>query len=316
MTPDIAPSHTPKTGPCYRPAVRVVGTVLLAAGLVACTRVSDTQRFAPNPETVDVVASVPEADGEAFPDVVVRLCWSDYLDPQSLDDGDAVMGSGALLTDARLEFELLPWTAPDGSLLGHDATEPWCSGSVVSVVPKELLVAGVRYRMYLDDTATGWEGQQPDVESQGWITENDGGSFNYGVEFDVVPSERPPREPADPPEDVTLASLFEPGALFDPDRDTCSCHRDPDTDANTLLDLRTPAAAYEDLLFDGRLRDTGYPMVTPRRPSESFLLHKVLRSDGDALAGVNGNAMPPGDTAIPYGDYVMLARWIRDGALR
>jgi hypothetical protein len=296
--------------------VRVVASLLLALGLGACTRVSGEQRFEPTSATVEVVRTMPEADGEATPDVAVRVCWSDLLDPRSLDDGDARMGSGPLITDARLEFELVPWTDLEGKPYGHDADAPWCAGSVVTVVPRESLTAGVRYRMYLADEAIGWKGQKPNVETDGWISNPEGTSLNFAVEFDVVPSSTPAGRPEEPEEAVTLEMLFEPGAVFDRERATCSCHRDPDDDATALLDLRTPEAAYDDLLINGRLRDTGYPRVTPRRPSESFLLHKVLRDDGERLPGIYGDAMPPGDTPLPYGDYVMLARWIADGALR
>lgn len=288
-------------------------SLLLTAG---CTRVSDRQRFAPNPETIEVTQTVPQAGAEAPPDVSIRLCWSALLDPAALTDIDAVMGSGSLLTDAALSFELRPWTTPQGDPLGADAASPWCSGSVVTVTPKENLQPGVRYRMRLADEAVGWEGERPDVESDGWVVEDDG-SANFFVEFAIVEESTPPSvDPEQPGDPVTLESLFASGGVFDPERATCSCHLDEEDEANELLDLRTADAAYEGFLFDSRLRDTGYPMVTPRRPSESFLLHKVMRDDGAPLPGVHGDAMPPGDTELPYGDYVMLARWIEDGALR
>ena len=287
--------------------------LLLFAG---CTRISDRQRFAPNPETIEVTETVPEGGAEAPPDVSVRLCWSDLLDPAALTDVDAVMGSGSLLTDAALAFELRPWTSPEGEPLDASAESPWCSGSVVTVTPEESLQPGVRYRMRLADEAVGWEGERPDVESMGWVVEDDG-SANFFVEFEIVEETTPPSvDPEEPLEPITMESLFATGGVFDPERAMCSCHLDDEDDANVMLDLRTADAAYEDLLFESRLRDTGYPMVTPRRPSESFLLHKVLRDDGEPLPGVHGNAMPLGDMELPYGDYVMLARWIEDGALR
>ncbi len=285
--------------------------------MAGCTRVSDTRRFEANPDTVEITTTVPEPGGEAFPDVSVRLCWSDLLDPTTVTDVDAVVGSGSLLTDASLQFELRPWTSAAGEPLGPDAAEPWCRGSVLTVTPKERLTAGVQYRMRLADVAVGWEGEHPDLEAPGWVLSDDGGDANFYLEFDVVDDDVPPGMPEEPEEEeaITLASLFEPGGVFDPGRAMCSCHLDEDDDANALLDLRTAEAAYEDLLFEGRLRDTGYPMVTPRRPSESFLLHKVLRDDGGPLPGVYGDAMPLGEGALPYGDFVMLARWIEDGAL-
>ncbi|MGH1346998.1 MAG: hypothetical protein ACRBN8_35865 [Nannocystales bacterium] len=293
-----------------------ISVVLAPVVVNGCTRISDTHRFEPNTETVEITATVPEAGGPAFPDMSVRLCWSDLIDPQSLTDVDAVMGSGSLLTDARLGFELSPWTSQDGEPLTADAALPWCEGSVVTVTPKEPLTPGVQYRMRLADAAVGWDGETPNLDTPGWDSAEGSNAFNFFLEFDVVPFDTPTRRPKDPPETITLASLFEDGQLFDPQRETCSCHRDADDDASLRLDLSSPDAAFEDLMFDTRLRDTGYPMVTPRRPSESFLLHKVLRDEGGPLPGVYGNAMPPGDEPLPYADYVMLARWIEDGAAR
>ncbi len=291
----------------------------LASGLMllaGCTRTSDRQRFAPNPETIEVTQTVPAGGSEAPPDVSVRLCWSDLLDPAALTDVDAVVGSGSLLTDAALSIELRPWTSPEGEPLDETADSPWCAGSVVTVTPKESLQPGVRYRMRLANEAVGWEGERPDVESMGWVVDEDG-STNFFVEFDIVDRVIPPSVgPEEPVDAITMETLFASGGVFDPQRAMCSCHLDEEDDANVLLDLRTADAAYEDLLFESRLRDTGYPMVTPRRPSESFLLHKVLRDGGEPLPGVFGNAMPLGDMDLPYGDYVMLARWIEDGALR
>ena len=53
----------------------------------------------------------------------------------------------------------------------------------------------------------------------------------------------------------------------------------------------------------------------PRRPSESFLLHKLLReSDDSAIFGIRGAPMPKDADPIPYADYVAIARWIEAGA--
>jgi hypothetical protein len=57
-------------------------------------------------------------------------------------------------------------------------------------------------------------------------------------------------------------------------------------------------------------------MVSLRRPSESFLVHKLLHEpDGDPLRGVLGDVMPK-DGELPYADYVAIAQWIEAGALR
>jgi hypothetical protein len=56
-------------------------------------------------------------------------------------------------------------------------------------------------------------------------------------------------------------------------------------------------------------------MVTPRRPSESYLVQTLLRdADGEALHGVRGEPMPP-DAPLPHAEMLALVRWIEGGAL-
>jgi hypothetical protein len=56
-------------------------------------------------------------------------------------------------------------------------------------------------------------------------------------------------------------------------------------------------------------------MVSPRRPSESFLIHKLLRDeDGHAIYRVSGDPMPP-DEGLPHADLSAIAIWIETGAL-
>ncbi|MEM6296175.1 MAG: Ig-like domain-containing protein [Myxococcota bacterium] len=280
----------------------------------ACTRVSDRQRFNGNPDTLEIVRTIPEAGALVEPDVQVRLCFNRIIDPASLTDVDAVMASGNSVTDTALRLELMPWTAPDGTDPDPASTAPWCNGSVVTVTPREALIGGVRYRMRFDDTVTGWRGERADVEGEGWLFNDAGTDASFFIEFDVDDTPSAPRDPVPEPEPMSLAALFEPGAVFDTERTTCSCHRDEDDVASALLDLRDPTSAFEDLVFESRLQETGYPMVTPRRPSESFLIQKLVRVDGDALEGVHGAAMPLGEDPLPYADFAMIARWIDEGA--
>jgi hypothetical protein len=60
------------------------------------------------------------------------------------------------------------------------------------------------------------------------------------------------------------------------------------------LDLSSPSAAFADLVLPAHERSTGFPMVSPTRPSESYLVQTLLRDpDGTALYGVLGEPMPP-----------------------
>ncbi len=303
------------------PAQLAVYTAIggLTLALIGCTRIGDEQRFEPNPDSVQILTSVPVAGAT---EVAVRpqldLCWSDLLDPRSLGDLDAITSSGSANFDTDLEFQLRPWRGPDDADVLPESVEPWCAGSVLSVTPKDELVPGVQYRLRLQPTAVGWAGEAIDVETEGWFEDDEGRSV-FSLEFTTTTTPPPPEPIPDPgtePEPATLAALFEPGAVFSPEREVCSCHRDDDDVAKTLLDLSTPAAAFEGLVGAPGVRDTGFAMVTPRRPSESFLLHKLLRdAGGDRLFGVRGAAMPLDADPIPYLDYVALAEWIEDGAL-
>jgi hypothetical protein len=293
-----------------------VRAAAIAIVLIGCTRVSDESRFEPVAEEIAIMRTVPEAGAsEVEPTVQIDLCWSGLLDPRSVGDLDAFITSGAQFVDTRVAVQLWPWRPPANASGAEPSEAPWCSGSVLSVTPKAELVGGVQYRMQLQDNAVGWAGEQIATDRAGWIDDGAGGSL-YLVEFTVA--EDPPMPPEEPPADdpVLLSDLFAPGGPFDPARGLCSCHAGGDELAQSLLDLSTPETAFEDLVLPPRLRDTGFAMVTPRIPSESFLLHKLLRDpDGSAIHGVLGDAMPQGDAPLPHADYVALARWIEDGAL-
>lgn len=264
-----------------------------------------------------ILETVPRRGTEGVdPAVTLDLCWSTYLDPRSLDVGAAAVSSGAARFDSALTLQLFAWRGPGGGQASRDI--PWCPGSVVSVTPKAPLIEGVHFRLTMAASARGWHGEEIDFETEGWYRTEAGDPF-YTLEFTVAErmSNASPPAPGDldPPSPLTLADLFSVGRVFDPARNLCSCHRDADHPAQALLNLSTPEMAAVDLLGSARLRDTGFPMVSPRNPSESFLIHKLLRDeDGSAIYGVLGEAMPP-QAPLPYADAVDLARWIEAGAL-
>ncbi|HLT34736.1 MAG TPA: hypothetical protein VK034_00590, partial [Enhygromyxa sp.] len=75
-----------------------------------------------------------------------------------------------------------------------------------------------------------------------------------------------------------------------------------------------PRPAWSALVLRTGLEPTGFPMVTPRRPAESYLVHKLLRTDdGGPLHALHGVPMPP-DNPLPHADLVRIAHWIADGA--
>ncbi len=296
------------------------GCAALAAGLLACTRVSDEQRFDVDPEALTIVQTVPAAGADAVGlDAVLDLCFSHRVDPRSVAATDATMSSGPSAFDTELTLQLQPWRGPAGTPAG-DA--PWCEGSVLSVTPKAELQPGLRYRVRLVPRMRGWDGEALDTSLPGWIEEGD--VVRYYLEFRTAADAGDgdgettggPDAGGEPGAAPTLADLFRDGRVFDPARQTCSCHRDPEALALRRLDLRSVDAAWSALVLDTRARETGFPLVSQRRPSESFLVHKLLRDEhGAPLQHLLGDAMPP-EGPVPYADFVDVARWIEAGAPR
>lgn len=304
--------------------------VLTGITLAACTRVSDTQRFPLVSERLTIVRTVPEPDAVIAPDVQIDFCFSGYLDPRALDDFEVSVSSGRPEFDTRLDLQLFAWRPP-GEAVGT-ADSAWCPGSVLSVRPRALLRPGVQYRVRIQPAAVGWAGEQLDVTTPGWVQDEEGPAFL--VEFTVDPEATLPTDGdtdtgtagdtdtdtdggGEPPA-PTLDDLFAPGQVFAADNPACSCHRNSDEDplAQARLDLSTPDAAFAGLVLATRTMSTGFRMVAPRRPAESYLVQVLLRDDdGHALLGVLGEPMPP-DEPLPYAEMVTLVRWIEGGAQR
>jgi hypothetical protein len=311
-----------------------VGSVVVQA----CTRVSDVDRFPVRDEELRIVETVPaQGADDVQTDARIDVCMSALVDPRSIAPVDAFLTSGEVPIDVELSLELLPWTGPGGVALAADPGAPWCEGSVLAIAPEIELEPELSYRVRIVPRMRGWDGEALDTEQEGWVSE--GGARRFYLEFRVAEAEGTSSsssgasesgssesgssesgsdsgstggEPA--PSGPTLTDLFADGGPFDPSRALCSCHRDADDLAFMRLDLTDAEMAYAGLVLDARERDTGFPMVSPRLPSESFLVHKLLKQHGEPLLGVLGDAMPK-DGELPYADYVAIALWIEAGAL-
>lgn len=293
----------------------ILATILAAGACWGCADASSQSRFELVEETVSIVRTLPEAGaGDIRSDVQIDLCWSDLLDPLSIGDLDGSISSGRRVFDSDLEIQLFAWRGPQGEDLPASTEAAWCSGSVLSITPVEPLQAGARHRLRLWADPVGWSGESIDLGGAGWTTTPEGRDVFY-LEFEVAAEADAPPPRGEPEPTPTLSELFSAGRVFDPKRGLCSCHLEEGEAANALLDLSTPALAHTDLVSASRVRETGFTMVTPRRPSESFLIHKLLRDqDGSAIDGVLGHPMPKGEGPLPYRDLVDIARWIEGGA--
>ncbi len=178
------------------------------------------------------------------------------------------------------------------------------------------LQPGLGYRVRLRPALLGWAGESLDTTTEGWLPD-DQGELRWFLEFRVAGSTSDPSPEEVPELEVgpTLTQLFEPGEVFDPERGACSCHQQGEDElASARLDLSDPQTAWTELVLRTGLESTGFPMITARRPSESYLLHKLLRTrEGEPLHSLHGEPMPPGDP-LPHADMVRIAHWIESGA--
>ena len=299
-------------------AVRAAtGTIAVLSGcLASCTEVSDRNRFDTEPTTLRVLQTVPAAGATGVsPSQPIAVCLSSIIDPRSVAPRDTSVSSGPALFDTELTVQLMAWTAPDGGEIPPLSEAPWCTGSVLSVRPQTAMTPGARYRLQMLPTPRGWAGETLETDLEGWVAAADDGAPRYFVEFTVDPEPIAPEK--DDPEAMaapTLTDLFAEGGALDPERANCSCHTDPDDLAWRRLNLSDPETAFEALVGAAGPGDTGFAMVAPRDPSQSFLLHKLLRDHtGARLDGILGDAMPP-DEPLAYTDLVAIARWIEGGA--
>jgi hypothetical protein len=288
--------------------------VLVVAG---CAELDDHRRFEPVVGTLQITETIP-AEGAAEVDPLARIdvCLSAEVDPRALEAFDVTLHSGTLTYDGEVEVQLFSWLAP-GSRTGL-AVERWCPGSVISLTPGGGMQPGLGYRVRLRPALLGWAGESLDTEQGDWRPDSEG-ELRWFLEFrvagsaaDMAPTELPELETG-----PTLTELFAAGEVFDPERGACSCHQGGEDElASARLDLSDPQTAWTQLVLRTGLESTDFPMITARRPSESYLLHKLVRtSAGERLHAVSGEAMPPGDP-LPHADLVRIAHWIEGGALQ
>jgi len=281
---------------------------------MGCASPTSRERFGLDEDPLEIVDTVPTGGTmDVALDAVLDLCWADRLDPRSVLGSSTTLSSGRARFDHHLEVQLFPWRSAGRAELAQASEGPWCSGSVVSIRPDVSLRPSLQYRVQIDATANGWNGARIDPLPPEW-QEDPSGTPRFALEFTTGAND-PPEGGSNGPPSLGLAELFADGRVFDPERALCSCHQDPANDAAILLDLGDPEVALASLVGSSRIRDTGFPMIDPRSPSESFLLHKVVRdANGDPLLGVLGDTMPPDGGTVPYADLIDLARWIETGA--
>ena len=328
---------------------RFFGFLVLCCTFTSCADVEDPRAFEENLPPIRLLFVLPnDEQSAAAVDSRIEFCWSTRLDPRSVRPGSANLSSGLLNFDSDLEVQLFPWRVPViGTALAEEA---WCPGTVISVTPQTPLTPGIKYRIRMSGRIRGWAGEELDASTPGWIEDDQGDTFYYH-EFTVadssarttanpnsgltqqkhpfqisfqldhlhdrqLESERPSRNSTHQPDQrapaYTLRQLFSAGQIFDPNLQRCSCHLDSSSPAMGRLDLRSAEKAFP--TFNQRIMSTGFPMVAPRRPSDSYLIQKLLKTDdGQAIHLVRGSAMPP-ESSLAHVELASIARWIADGA--
>ncbi|NVB42965.1 hypothetical protein G6O69_34405 [Pseudenhygromyxa sp. WMMC2535] len=291
-----------------------------AAGLfcLSCAELAESPRFEADAAPLEIIETIP-ADGAVDVDPLTRIdiCLSGELDPRVVNEFDATLHSATLTFDTQQEVQLFSWRAPGSRDLL--ASERWCPGSVLSLTPESPLRAGLTYRVRLRAlSGLGWSGGALDTTQDGW-TLSEGGDLRLFIEFRVAGSVGDPLPEEIPalPDGPSIEALFETGRVFDPERAACGCHQGGEGENAELalarLDLSDPTLAWSGLVLREGSEPTGFAMVSPRMPSESYLIQKMVRdAEGDALRGIHGVAMPPEDP-LPHADLVDLAHWIAAG---
>ncbi len=297
-----------------------LASVLLCTLAPGCGVLGEDPRFEPEAGTIEIVETIPTL-GELAADPLGRIdvCLSTEIDPSAPAEFDLILRSGRLFFDTRQQVQMFSWRAPGSR--GELAASRWCPGSVISVTPGAPLQPGITYRLQIREIPSlGWAGEALATPGPEWTFDPEDDRHQRQIEFRVAgePGDDPPSDDLLPqlPPGPTLSALFSDGRVFDPTRAACSCHQDSVDDplARARLDLRDPDTAYAGLVLRDGLESTGYPMVQPRLPAESYLIQKLLRSDdGSAIHALRGDPMPP-DTSLPHADLVDLAHWIADGA--
>lgn len=281
---------------------------------LGCAELDERERFEPVVAVLEIAETIPP-DGAREVDPLTRidLCMSAEVDPRALESFSATLRSASLTFDTDVEVQLFSWRGP-GSRAGF-ATERWCPGSVLSLTPVSAMQPGLTYRIQLRPALLGWAGEALDTEQPGWAVDDEG-ELRWYMEFHVAgsPGDEPPQKLPEPEPGPRLSELFEAGEVFDPQRGACDCHQGSDELATARLDLTTPEIAWEALVLDATLEATDFPMVTPREPSQSYLIQKLIRTaSGERLHALQGEPMPP-NAPVPHADLVRVARWIASGA--
>jgi hypothetical protein len=294
-----------------RAGVGLAWVGLLAAG---CGEAREHPRFEGEIGTLEIIETIPApGSSDADPTTRIDLCLSAEVDPRAIDDFDATLHSAELVFDTQQEVQLFSWRAPGSR--SELASARWCPGSVLSLTPSGPLQPGLTYRVQLRPALLGWAGESLDTDQAGWRL-TPAGDLRWFWEFRIAgsPIDPPPEEIPTLPPGPTLTALFEPGEVFDPERSACGCHQREDELARARLDLSDPQTAWSELVLRTGFEASGFAMITPRRPAESYLVHKLLRTDdGGALHGLRGVPMPP-DGPLPHYDLARIAHWIADGA--
>jgi hypothetical protein len=288
--------------------------LVVGLGMVGCGELDDRQRFESAVGVLEIIETIPPA-GAADVDPLTRvdLCMSAEVDPRVFDNFDATLHSANLTFDLDDEVQLFSWRDPGSR--SQLADTRWCPGSVLSLTPSSPLQPGLGYRIQLRPALLGWAGEALDTEQDGW-TRNADGELRWFLEFRIAGAadDDAPQEIPELDAGPTLTELFAPGEVFDPERAACSCHQRAGELGSARLDLSDPEIAWEQLVLRTGLESTGATMISPRRPSESYLIHKLLRTDsGEPLHAVRGEPMPP-SAPLPHADLVRLAHWIASGA--
>ncbi|MBC8069090.1 MAG: hypothetical protein IAG13_12215, partial [Deltaproteobacteria bacterium] len=92
----------------------VLASLASAVLSIACTRVSDNERFEARDGLLEIVRTVPAGGStDVAADVQLDLCFSAFVDPRA--EIDAPVTSGLVQIDADRTVQLSPWRVAGGA---------------------------------------------------------------------------------------------------------------------------------------------------------------------------------------------------------
>jgi len=265
-----------------RLTVALAGSLALASS-AGCSRPTDEQPRSGACATFEIVESAPAALSAAVPtNTDIRLTFSGYPDPDTIDGNDVILSSGLFTRFGRYDVDLL--------------------ARQVRFTPLNPLTADITYVVTV----------LPDVRSlQGCATHEQQLKFQSG--------DGPMARPDPPPPPAFTADVL---PVLAASCGGGGCHRQSPNDGGGCLAAPAKglslcdADAFAALVGAPSQELVAMDRVAASDPSRSYLLRKLIApDDAPIVPGTLGELMPPG-LPLEGAQLRLISDWIAGGAPR